>query len=279
MKLSEVSLCSIYTVVGLLAVCTGAKNVAPLDIMFDPETGKFKRQLPDPAGFSDSNKGLLKVRDARRVSPLNLDELFEESGVVKKRDRSRQKNFVRPDEDSGVDNDKVWDPICLDSRIPSVSEVSIFASYLRDDLTISQLLSNPLENVIVFAPSDIAIESLPMKPWQFPADIDELESGAAKEEEIDKAVSENTLHFAKSHIATGASIERARAMKDCVHNFLVLRSFAFEGDENSGDIMLKKKKGQFYVASSTDKKFQKVQRVEHAQNGIVFVIGRSLISS
>ncbi|SCU81890.1 LANO_0B04478g1_1 [Lachancea nothofagi CBS 11611] len=264
-------------IIGLSAFVVDAKNVAQLDILFDIESGKFKRQLPSTGYSAGMDDGFLKVRSARTVQPLNIYDLFEDKQLTKEEDPAKQKVFQGSEE--GGSPKEVINPICLDSRLPSLNEISIFSSYLRDDLTISKIMGDPFENIIVFAPSDRAVESLPLKPWQFPTDIEALEAKSSDDATIDQAVNNNIMHFVKSHIATGASINKARAMKDCMHDSLVLRSFEFEGDENSGDIMLKKSKGEFYVASSTDHEFQKVRRVEHAQNGVVLVINKALISA
>lgn len=178
-----------------------------------------------------------------------------------------------------MQDEESLNPICLNSRFPSMNEISIFAGYLRDDVSIAQMMENPAENVIVFAPTDEAIESLPLKPWEFPADINAIESSTNDEETIDKLVNSNILHFVKSHIATGTSIDKAKTMKKCMSRTIVLRSYAFEGDESSGDIMLKKEGDEYFVASSIDRKLKKVLRVEHAQNGLILVIGSTLISS
>lgn len=262
------------TIPFLLACMVDGKNVANLDIVLDKQTGKLKRQLPS----LHARDGSLLRRDPKRL-PLDLEDLFE--GKLDKRserETDRQEFFINHGQEGNADQGEPSDPICLDSRIPSMNEISIFGSYLRDDITMSRIIEDPLEDVIIFAPSDSAIESLPLKPWQFPADVSDIESGAEDEEAVDKLVSSNIRHFVNSHIATGTSIDKARSMKKCMGSSVVLRSFAFEGDENSGDIMLKKKRGKYYVASSLDKKFQKVKRVERAQNGLILVIDATLIS-
>ncbi|SCV01711.1 LAME_0G18008g1_1 [Lachancea meyersii CBS 8951] len=267
-------------IIGLFACAMEAKNVAHLDVLFDPTSGKFKRQLPSSWRASDAEDKTLKVRDARNVSPLNLDELFEK-GSFDKREVQQQNVYAAEKEQDEQQTGEAWDPICLDSRLASMNEISIFTSYLRDDVILSRIMCDPLENVIVFAPSDRAVESLPKKPWQFPTDVEALEAQKSDEETIDRAVNSNIQHFVQSHIATSASIRRAQDMKDCMHDMVVLRSFAFEGDDNSGDIMLMKQKGEYYVAhaNSVDEGFQKVHAMEQAQNGIVFTIWRPLISA
>lgn len=267
----------------LLASFVSAKNVVPLTTIVDPETGKVKRQLVEAINpHLDDEAGHLVRREAKRL-PLDLDAILNDENVGKREYKDIQHPFedmnsVLESEEANDKDSKQMMPLCLDSRIPSINEISIFSSYLRSDLDVSARLENPQESTIIFAPSNDAIESLKLKPWQFPIDIDALEASTNDQEAIDNAVNENIMHFVKSHIVSSADLSGVVRHKCKGKKTVTFKSLAYEGDDDSGDILLKKKKSNFYVASAKDKEFHLVERVDQAENGVVLVIDTPLIS-
>lgn len=266
----------------LLASFVSAKNVVPLTTIVDPETGKVKRQLVEAINpHLDDEADHLVRREAKRL-PLDLDAILNDENVGKREYKDIQHPFedmnsVLESEEANDKDSKQMMPLCLDSRIPSINEISIFSSYLRSDLDVSARLENPQESTIIFAPSNDAIESLKLKPWQFPIDIDALEASTNDQEAIDNAVNENIMHFVKSHIVSSADLSGVVRHKCKGKKTVTFRSLAYEGDDDSGDILLKKKKSNFYVASAKDKEFHLVERVDQAENGVVLVIDTPLI--
>ena len=139
----------------------------PLDLDNTFPQGLGKREAKKLPSDIENIVESLEKREAKKL-PFDLDEILE--GLEKR--QMPQQEFGSTNED-GTESTKM---VYLDSRIPLLNEISIFSSYSRNDLTLSSNFEDPKQNVIVFAPSNDAIEALSLKPWQFPINIDELES-------------------------------------------------------------------------------------------------------
>ncbi|SCU98382.1 LAFA_0G17524g1_1 [Lachancea sp. 'fantastica'] len=273
----------------LFASLMEAKNVAHLDIKLDPETGKFKRQLP--AGVR-----ILESRDAKNVFPLNVDEVLEKESL-KKRENERQQVYAAGEHNEHKDlkSQETWSPVCLDSKLPSYSDISIFSRYLRDDIVLSSMISDPSSYLVVLAPSNDAIERLSKKPWQFPIDVEALEAQTSDEETIERAVRDNIRSFVENHIATIVSNDKAQRIKDLLDDgsgaTAVLSSLTCQkGSEKPqmyGDMMLSAQDGKFRLlptskiipGSTIPEAMVELELMDEVENGAVFVIQEALVSA
>lgn len=280
-----------HSVLLLLCVCTllstclvKAKNVAPVE-QFQDENGRLRRRF--------STEGLpLQARDAKRL-PLDLDKIINDESGLLKRDPKRlpldieriideESKVVKRDAVSNQQDFKVnkgdyeMAPVSLESKLTSLKETIIFFGYARNDVELAAKLSDDGQDTIIIAPTDEAISALSMKPWAFPQNIDSLESNGATEMEIDDAIQQNILKFVRSHVVAYDDNTSYREFKS---GYTTLRSVEFENSGSQvvdGDILLKKEGESFYVASSRDKKFHEVQKIEKASNGVVLVVGSCL---
>lgn len=240
----------------------------PLDLDNTSPQGLGKREAKKLPSDIENIIESLEKKEAKKL-PFDLDEILE--GLEKR--QVPQQEFGSTNED-GTESTKM---VYLDSRIPLLNEISIFSSYSRNDLTLSSNFEDPKQNVIVFAPSNDAIEALSLKPWQFPINIDELESNTEDEKAIDDAVNNNIIRFVRSHVVSYSDSDRA-FKHNCKHREILLKSQAYDGPQDSGDIILKKEKDDYYVASAKDHEFHIVKKIDHAENGVVMVIDSCLES-
>ncbi|CEP62315.1 uncharacterized protein LALA0_S05e02828g [Lachancea lanzarotensis] len=267
----------------LLASLMEAKNVAHLDVILDPKTGKYKRQLP-------AGGHILESRDAKNVFPLNVNGIIENESL-NKRDSERQQVYsaeklTDQKDENGRTSQKNWDPVCLDSKLPSYSEISIFSRYLRDDVVLSSMISDPTTYIVVFAPSNDAIENLPKKPWQFPIDVETLEAQTSDEEALEQAVRNNIRNYVEHHIATMVGNNDGKIVQDALNertctSFVLKSLLDPSGLENGGDLLLARKDGKYrlYSARWGGAASIEVKLVDEAQNGVVFVIAEALVSA
>lgn len=78
--------------------------------------------------------------------------------------------------------------------------INIFAGFTRDIESISRRLDNSAQNSTVLAPLNSAIESLPRKPWEDPADYDTLGADAYEGEDGQERAQRNIRRFVEAHI-------------------------------------------------------------------------------
>ncbi|SCU80869.1 LAMI_0B03994g1_1 [Lachancea mirantina] len=266
---------------GLVALvsCVDCKRVVPLKATVDPETGKVKRQITEPhqlfqeRDFVASN---FYKREPKNI-PIDLDKLFETG--QEKRDMYQapfaEVSSAVPEEE--LSKVSTAETLCLDSRIATINEIGIFSSYIRGDAELTRKLEDPQESLIIFAPSNAALEKLSKKPWEFPTDIEALESSGADQLTVDRAISDNIMSFIKAHIVLGSDFEAA-SQRHCKGSSVVLKSMAYNGEDEAGDIKLKRKQGKFYVLSANQKAKQEVLDVTQAQNGAILLIDSALVS-
>lgn len=158
-------------------------------------------------------------------------------------------------------------PTLLTSSLSIMKDITVFASYVRDNVEIASRFNNKREQSIVFAPTDSAIESLSLKPWQFPTSVDD-ESNSEKE--IDEITKANIDDFITSHVIDGtvpfSSLEGAEKGVQFV-------------SKNGKNIKLVNDNGEYYVTAVTNGKDQqwiKVLSTTNADNGAILVIGTPL---
>lgn len=157
-------------------------------------------------------------------------------------------------------------PTLLTSSLNIMKDVSVFASYVRDNVEIATRFNNKKEQSIVFAPTDSAVESLSKKPWAFPEDLDEDKNS---EQEVDKITQSNIDDFVESHIIDG-TVPFASLKGDKGVQFV---------SKNGKNIKLVNDNGDYYVTAVVDGKDQewiKVISTTNADNGAILVIGKPL---
>ncbi|CAI4342919.1 AHL_G0011270.mRNA.1.CDS.1 [Saccharomyces cerevisiae] len=244
------------------------KNVVSL-ITFKDSNGKLHKriapeEIPPREHGSQANPnalGYMGVRDFSRPA-VNLDNILETQ-------QRKQQKFSAE-----------LSPLSLESKLSLVKEVQIFAGYVRNDVETYNKISDPNEDLIVIAPTNGAISQLTSKPWQFPNNIDKLESEGATEKELDMAIQENISKFVRSHIVVYN--EDKNSYKRVGPGCTLLQSIDFtEGkrsdSELDGDILLKKEGEVYYVASTKDKKFHAVESIESGSNGIILTVDFPLV--
>lgn len=237
-----------------------AKNIVGIHTYHD-ENGNLRRRFA-------SEESALGKRDAKRL-PLDIDKIIADEGNLLKRGVKGQQNFEMHNEDYKMTT------ISLDSKLTSIQELEIFYEYARNDIELSEKLSDDNEDLIIIAPTNEAISKLSLKPWQFPRDIDSLESEGASDIDIDNAIQENILKFVRSHVVTYNDDNSYKKIRKGV---TLLQSVAMvEACEDcKGDIILKKEKDAYYVASIKDEQFHLVENIETGSNGVILIIDSCL---
>lgn len=269
----------------LLSTClVEAKNVAGIE-QYQDEKGRLRRRFT-------REELPLQARDGKRL-PFDLDRVIDEDSKLLKRDPKRlpldvdriineENRIVKRGKVSNQQDFKVnkgeyeMRPVSLDSKLTSLKETLIFFGYARNDIELAAKLSDETQDIIIIAPTNDAISALPMKPWEYPQDIENLESSGATAMEIDNAIQHNILKFVRSHVVAYDDNTSYREFKS---GYTTLRSVDFENSRRQdadGDILLKKEGDTFYVASNRDKKFHEVEKIETASNGVVLVVGSCL---
>ncbi|CAI4349972.1 CFA_G0011070.mRNA.1.CDS.1 [Saccharomyces cerevisiae] len=244
------------------------KNVVNL-ITFKDSNGKLHKRLapeeiPPRLHSSQVNSyplGYMGMRDFSRPA-VNLDDIL---GTQQR----KQQEFMAE-----------LSPLSLESKLSLVNEVQIFASYVRNDVETYNKVSDPNEDLVIIAPTNRAVSQLTLKPWQFPNNIDKLESDGATEKELDTAIQENISKFVRSHIVVYN--DDKNSYKKVSPGCTLLQSIDFteskkSDSETGGDILLKKKGEVYYVASSRDEKFHAVESIENGSNGVILMVDFTLV--
>lgn len=91
--------------------------------------------------------------------------------------------------------------ILLESLLPQMPSISIFAGYVRDDAEILGQMERENSFTLLIAPSDnsIATKLGGLKPWEFPTAIKD-------DENDDKVIASNLNNFLKAHISVEQAI-------------------------------------------------------------------------
>lgn len=205
----------------------------------------------------------------------NVDK-FKASGEkainIGKRDEIEQPLFEAPKMDGASQifipegEQPQTGPTLLTSSLNIMKDVSVFASYVRDNVDVSSRFNNMKEQSIVFAPTDSAVEALTKKPWAFPIDLNE---DSNSEQEVDKITQSNIDNFVESHIVDG-TVPFASLKGDKGVQFV---------SKNGKNIKLVNDNGEYYVTAVVDGKDQdwiKVISTTNADNGAILVIGTPL---
>nr|POE49393.1 fas1 domain-containing protein [Quercus suber] len=103
----------------------------------------------------------------------------------------------------------------LSDVLGNQKQINIFAGYTRDISTVSTRLDDNRLNSTVLAPLNIAITSLPRKPWEDPEDYSAYGSAAYDGQDGEDRASRNFRRFTEAHVVTASPWregEKARSM-------------------------------------------------------------------
>ncbi|KAI5961992.1 hypothetical protein KGF57_001532 [Candida theae] len=157
----------------------------------------------------------------------------------------------------------------LQSILPQLKSVSIFAGYIRDNVDLNSRTESLDSNMLIVCPTDDAIENKlsNLKPWEFPTS---LEDGSTEQEQ-DKILQSNLQNYLDGHVVTD--------FQDKIH--------IEDGDEkivisklNNGELLEIKQDApsqSFSVRVPKQKNWISVTTVRQVENGFVFVIDDSLV--
>lgn len=190
--------------------------------------------------------------------------------IVKAKDK-----FVVPEKFLGQDVDvhnALLDPVKGDiaTALTQRKDLTLYAKYLRDSPELYkkcesiQSINNEgtTNQILVFAPTNDALKSLPEKPWQFPEDI----NSAQTEREEDEIIQRNIINFVESH---AAETDHFNISENSVFvDFITLNGKQIVL-ENSGDSFKVKSKGSEEWSTITD--------IEILENGAILTIDKPLI--
>lgn len=203
----------------------------------------------------------------------NIIDLSDLAKQIGKRDGGQLPLFQAPDD--GVDTPRGEEPqkgpTLLTSGINVNRDISTFAGYIRDNVAVSQRFNDPNRQTVVFAPSDLALESLQMKPWQFPTPVDDSQT----EEEVEAVIQGNVDDFIKSHLVDGeVPFEVLNSERSNLGALLVT--------ENGKKVKLVNDNGEYYVSAKIngkDGEWLRVEKVTTVDNGAILVVGKPLSSA
>ena len=224
-------------------------------------------------------------RDAKNVPNLEFLKELSENG---KRD-AEPKNVINlqdlkvgvDDEDEGKEKrDAKNTPNLIDcynnllqSILPQLKSVSIFAGYIRDNKDLNSKTEALDSNMLIISPTDDAIENKlsNLKPWEFPTLLDE----ATTEQDQDKILQDNLQNYLDGHIVVAfqdkINIEDGDQGKEKV----VVTKL------NNGELLEIKQNmvsQTFSVrVAAKHKKWIPVVTVRQVENGFIFVIDDSLV--
>ncbi|CAX44552.1 conserved hypothetical protein [Candida dubliniensis CD36] len=234
-------------------------------------------------GIEEEEDGSVAKRDAKNVINLNsfietsskregknLFDLtkFQQSGQqIKKRDQTiltQEKSLFVLDSVDCYNN-------LLQSILPQLSSISIFSSYIRQFASIDARTANPQEVILIVAPDNDSLETKlsDLKPWEFP----ELITPEQSEQEQDKTLKKNLLHFLNGHLINNFE-ENLVIDKSSAEAVTIISKL------NNGKF-LKIKQDQlsqkFSIRLLDSEDWIDVETIKQVENGFVLIINDSLV--
>ncbi len=144
--------------------------------------------------------------------------------------------------------------------------ISVFSSYLRNNVQLSARCNDDSFMTTIFAPSNKALSTLSSKPWEFPQEID-----TSYPENADKIAQANIEDFIQNHIAfSGLDL---LPLKNNEVKSITIRT------EDNHQIEVCLIDGQLFITPTGLKKPAKpitVSNIREAGNGIILVIDGTL---
>ncbi|KAH3899440.1 uncharacterized protein SCDLUD_004883 [Saccharomycodes ludwigii] len=178
----------------------------------------------------------------------------------------------------------------LTSGMTLINDISIFSGYCRDNVNLYNMLDSKNDDLLflIFAPSNEAIASLELKPWQFPIDINSLEAefeqGMRTASELDDAVRDNVNKFVYNHVVMIDMEEQEKQdsanvydSKNSVDLSKPNSSLIYENLD--GKKLILRRDGLKFTVRLADADIENeipIQDIECSNNGCIFVLGGSL---
>ena len=161
------------------------------------------------------------------------------------------------------------EPIDVASALAARADISLFARYLRDlpELyhkceTIEELGSTSGKDILIFAPTNDALMSLKMKPWQFPEDIE----AAKSEQEQDEIIKRNIYNFVGSHVAEAKGVNFSSDSK-------AVRIKTFNGKT----VILENEVAKFRIKAADADEWSDITDIEVFENGAIVTLSKPLV--
>lgn len=159
----------------------------------------------------------------------------------------------------------------LQSILPQLSSISIFSSYIRQFASIDARTANPQKVMLIVAPDNDSLETKlsDLKPWEFPEQITPEQS----EQEQDKTLKNNLLHFLNGHLINNfeENLVIDKSSTDAVTIISKLNNGKF----------LKIKQDQlsqkFSIRLLDSENWIDVETIKQVENGFVLIINDSLV--
>ena len=263
-------------VIAMIIASVFSKDIVSI-VRYRDENGRIKRR------FVDENVSLKEYDNSKK--PVHPDTYVEKSEIYKYRKGERlalelddlfshDSTFENELQNEFHSDNYKLPVVLLNSTLAGLGDISLFGSYARTDIELSELFSNPDEDLIVIAPTNMAIMNLNIKPWQFPNDIELLEAEGASGQAIDLAINDNISKFVRSHVVSySANKESYETLQPGL-----IRLKSVDATLNvEGDILLKKElDGSYKIASVHSGVFHSVSNIENAVNGVILVIDACL---
>lgn len=244
------------------------------------------KNIPDLEALKtgiEEEEGQVAKRDAKNVINLsnfietpskreskNLFDLtkFQQSGQpIKKRDQK----ILKQEKSLFVLNSVDCFNNLLQSILPQLSSISIFSSYIRQFASIDARTANPQKVMLIVAPDNDSLETKlsDLKPWEFPEQITPEQS----EQEQDKTLKNNLLHFLNGHLINNfeENLVIDKSSTDAVTIISKLNNGKF----------LKIKQDQlsqkFSIRLLDSENWIDVETIKQVENGFVLIINDSLV--
>ncbi|CDK27307.1 unnamed protein product [Kuraishia capsulata CBS 1993] len=228
----------------------------------------------DLAGFAAHDVGVDK-RDAepKNVMDIDLSQFQSKRNVVdlpklKKRGEQilKMEQLVVPNNEEEFTILPEQD-LALSTALSQIPGISIFAQYIRDSVDLYKKCdmattedSEKAGQLIIFAPSDIAIEALDSKPWSWPQKVTEYNN---KKDEITNA---NIQHFVESHVV----------LTESMSSFENGAAGVVFSSLNGNKIQLALDSEGFKVSLPSIDEWTPVKRIELVKNGALIIIDKTL---
>lgn len=149
-------------------------------------------------------------------------------------------------------------PTYLTTGLVQDTQISIFAGYLRDDTELIKRLNDGDAYTVVLAPSNAAVASLSLKPWQFPNAIT-----GKSEKDQDAIADENISSFVANHVVVDSQLVSAFGQ---VKRAKTLSGLELEISSENNKIVVKSKD-----STST------VSKIIQTNNGAIWIVDEPLV--
>ncbi|KAG7661311.1 uncharacterized protein J8A68_005203 [[Candida] subhashii] len=222
----------------------------------------FKVNLEDEAVSN-------KKRDAKNV--FDITKLKVDSQPITKRDQQQQ---ILQDKHVlfSINSIDCYNNL-LQSILPQMRSISIFAGYIRDNELINSKTELANETMVIIAPTNYAIENKlgGLKPWEFPHSVDNIKD----ELEQDKILQQNLNEYLNGHIITNfeSKLIVGRDEEKNPHKIIIVPL-------NNGKLVRIRQDqitDEFKIRVEGRDEWIKVDVVKQVENGFVFVINDSLV--